>query len=231
MHSIAISLILVISVWLSVAVPLEKEISKLQAKSFDLNKKTNYVVYWGSTEGEGPLSDYCNDSIYDVIILAFAAVLDENGVPQLYIVYCYTNCTAVGVQVQQCQNNGKTIMLSVGGGAGSYILKSEDYAKKVANHLWNMFLGGTGEQRPLGNGVILDGIDFDIEAGTKESNPWWITLISTLRQLSSADPSKHYYISGAPQCVFPDAWSVALAYGIDSLLLILLGLDLVHKQL
>lgn len=212
MYSFTLPFVLIVSTCLPGAVPLESEKPNLQAKSFDLSKKTNYVVYWGSTEGEGLLADYCNDDIYDVIILAFAAVLDVNGVPQLYIDGCYTDCPAVGALVQQCQNKGKTIMLSVGGGAGSYILKSNDYALMVANHIWNMFLNGTGEQRPLGNGVILDGIDFDIEAGTKESNPYWITLINQLRNFSRTDPSKPYYFSGAPQCVLPDAWSVLHEY-------------------
>ena len=231
MHSFALLFILLISIWLSIAGPLKNKIPKSQGKTFDLNKKTNYVVYWGSTDGEGPLTDYCNDNTYDAIILAFAAVLDENGVPQLYIDYCYNNCSILGAQVQACQNNGKIVMLSLGGAAGAYILKSDDYAKLVANHLWNMFLNGTGEQRPLANGVVLDGIDFDIEAGTKQSNPYWVTLINELRRLSSADPSKRYYLSGAPQCVLPDAWYVVHEYRLINLPFTLLGSDLVPKQL
>ena len=210
MNSVVLSLVLLATVWLSGANTLKRETSELQAKSFNLQTKTNFIVYWGSTDNEGPLSDYCNDNIYDVIILAFAAVLNDDGVPQLYIDQCDgQDCSKLTSQVQTCQNNGKTVMLSLGGGAGSYILKSEDYAKKVATHLWNMFLNGTGETRPFGNGVVLDGVDFDIEAGTKESNPYWVTLINELRTSTKTDPSKHYYLSGAPQCVLPDAWSVS----------------------
>jgi chitinase len=213
MNPIALSFVLIATVWLSNAYTLKRELPQLQAKTFNLQNKTNYVVYWGSTNNEGTLSDYCNDNIYDVIILAFAAVLDEDGVPQLYIDSCNgQDCSALISQVQSCQNNGKTIMLSVGGGAGYYILKSNDYAKKVAVHLWNMFLNGTGEKRPFGNGIVLDGVDFDIEAGTKESNAYWVTLINELRTLTKADTSKHYYLSGAPQCVLPDAWSVTFTH-------------------
>ncbi len=210
MNSFSLSFVLLVTVWLSNVNTLKKGTPELQAKTFNLHNKTNYVVYWGSTNNEGTLSDYCNDNIYDVIILAFAAVLDADGVPQLYLDGCNgQNCSSLISQVQSCQNNGKTIMLSVGGGAGYYILKSDDYAKKVAEHLWNMFLNGTGETRPFGEGVVLDGVDFDIEAGTKESNPYWVTLINELRTLTKADTSKYYYMSGAPQCVLPDAWSVA----------------------
>lgn len=235
MNLIALSLVLIVTVCLSDVNPFQKRTPELQAKSFNLNNKTNFVVYWGSTDGEGTLSDYCNDNIYDVIILAFAAVLDANGVPQLYIDHCNgQDCSTLSSQVQSCQNNGKTIMLSLGGGAGYYILKSNDYAKMVASHLWNMFLNGTGETRPFGSGVVLDGVDFDIEAGTKESNAYWVTLINELRRLSSVDPSKRYYMSGAPQCVLPDAWFVTFAQTLKCsfrcTIIILLGLDLVLRQ-
>ena len=209
MNTVALLFVILASVCLSSARTRPEGAPKLQG-SFNLQNKTNFVVYWGSTDNEGPLTDHCNDNIYDVIILAFAAVLNEEGVPQLYIDQCDgQDCSRLVSQVQTCQNNGKTVMLSVGGGAGSYILKSDDYAKKVATHLWNMFLKGTGETRPFGDAVVLDGVDFDIEAGTKDSNPYWVTLINELRSLTKSDPSKRYYFSGAPQCVLPDAWSVA----------------------
>jgi len=153
MYATALSFIFIATQWLTSAVPIENKIPAIQAKSFNLNNKNNYVVYWGSTDGEGSLSDYCNDNIYDVIILAFAAVLDQNGVPQLYIDQCNgQDCSALVSQVQTCQNNGKTVMLS------------------------------------------------------KDSNPYWVTLINELRRLTKTDPSRRYYLSGAPQCVLPDAW-------------------------
>jgi chitinase len=67
-----------------------------------------------------------------------------------------------------------------------------------------MFLNGTGEKRPFGNGIILDGVDFDVENGAKDADGYWVTLINELRNLTKADTSKHYFLSGAPQCVFPD---------------------------
>ena len=56
-------------------------------------------------------------------------------------------------------------MLSIGGGDGSYSLSSaDDDARSVADYLWNNFLGGQANSRPLGD-AVLDGIDFDIEQG------------------------------------------------------------------
>ncbi|CAF1178633.1 unnamed protein product [Rotaria sp. Silwood1] len=147
------------------------------------------------------------NNIYNVIILAFVDSFNVNGVPQLSLDGCHgQDCSGLGPQIRSCQNNGKTIMLSTGGASGSYKLTSTNYAKQVAKHVWNMFLNGKGEKRPFGNGIVLDGIDFDIEKGAKQANGHWVTLINQLRKLMKADKSKHYYLSGAPQCPFPDEW-------------------------
>jgi len=207
MHSVTLILIVSAMVWLCNANPFENETPKVLSKSFNLRNKTNYIVYWGATDNEGQLSDYCNDNIYDVIILSFVDSFNADGVPGLDMDGCDgQDCSNLGREVQKCQNNGKTIMLSVGGADGPYKLTSVDYARKVAGHLWNMFLNGTGEKRPFGNGVVLDGIDFDVEKGAKEADAYWAALINEVRSLSKADPGRHYYLSGAPQCVYPDEW-------------------------
>ena len=212
MNSITSLLVLLAVVWLSSANPLKKRTTEAQSKTFNLQSKTNFVVYWGSTDYEGKLSDYCTDNIYDVIILAFASSLDEDGVPQLSLDGCDgVDCSEQISQIQTCQNAGKTIMLSVGGADGSYVLTSADYAKKVAGHLWNMFLNRAGENHLFGQETVLDGVDFDIEQGAKEADEYWVTLINELRRLTNADTSKHYFLSEAPQCVFPDEWSVPCA--------------------
>lgn len=97
---------------------------------------------------------------------------------------------------------------------------SESLAASYATTLWNLFLGGTsgGVVRPFGS-AVLDGFDFDIEAG---SSVGWASLISGLRAHYATDATRTYYISGkcvldfamliytrlfykgAPQCVFPD---------------------------
>jgi len=233
MNLIGILLVLLGVVCLSNANPLKKQNPLVLSKSFNLENKTNFVVYWGATDNEGKLSDYCSDNIYDVIILSFVDAFDEDGKPKIDMDGCNgQDCSELGLQVKLCQNKGKTIMLSVGGADGSYKLTSSDFAKKVATHIWNMFLNGTDETRPFGKGVILDGIDFDVEKGAKEADEYWVVLINQLRTLSKGDTSKHYYFSGAPQCVFPDEWSLISRLHLTlKNIYLFLGLDLVLKQL
>ncbi|KAK1560718.1 hypothetical protein Q3G72_014031 [Acer saccharum] len=90
-------------------------------------------------------------------------------------------------------------MLSIGGGGGSYSLSSADDAISVADYLWNNFLGGQSNSRPLGD-AVLDGIDFDIEKG----EPHYAALARRLSEHSQG--GKKVYLTAAPQCPFPDQW-------------------------
>jgi chitinase len=70
--------------------------------------------------------------------------------------------------------------------------------RSVADYLWNNFLGGESDSRPLGD-AVLDGIDFDIEAaGTNEH---WDELAEFLSEYSQ---QRKVYLTAAPQCPFPD---------------------------
>lgn len=83
---------------------------------------------------------------------------------------------------------------------------------KFANFLWDAF----GPKKPLYTGprpfgdAAVNGFDFDIEsilvAGEDPSDLFrgYGVMIDTLRALYALE-SKQYYISGAPQCVVPDA--------------------------
>ncbi|MBA0624998.1 hypothetical protein Godav_010257 [Gossypium davidsonii] len=113
----------------------------------------------------------------------------------------YSNgCTNLSSDIKSCQAQGIKVILSLGGGAGSYYLASSDDARHVATYLWNNFLGGQSASRPFGD-AILDGIDFDIEGGT---NQHWDDLAKYLSGYSQR--SKKVYLTAAPQCPFPDAW-------------------------
>ncbi|KAM7472252.1 hypothetical protein LguiA_010435 [Lonicera macranthoides] len=79
-------------------------------------------------------------------------------------------------------------------------LSSTDDASQVATYTWNNFLGENSSSRPLGD-AILDGIDFDIEAGTGQ---YWDDLARYLSGYSNQ--CKKGYLTVAPQCPFPDAW-------------------------
>ncbi|XP_074283964.1 acidic endochitinase Pun g 14, amyloplastic-like [Silene latifolia] len=80
---------------------------------------------------------------------------------------------------------------------------------EVATFLWNNFLGGTSTSRPFGN-AILDGIDFDIEAGTGAN---YDVLAKALQGHSTSQ--RKVFLSAAPQCPFPDAHlSAAINTGV-----------------
>jgi chitinase len=147
--------------------------------------KDNVVVYYGQTTQTSavPLTQVCADPSVDVVILAFVPNLfGPGGWPTLNMgPHCWAasaaqaqagatgliDCVSDGfaTQVQQCQDSGKIMMLSLGG-AQAYsdtIIPSDQDAEMLASKLWNLFLGGTeipqtNAIRPFGN-VVLDGID------------------------------------------------------------------------
>ncbi|KAI4364712.1 hypothetical protein MLD38_020767 [Melastoma candidum] len=51
-------------------------------------------------------------------------------------------CAKINPDIKYCQAKGIEVMLSIGGGVGSYSLASKDDARQVATYLWNNFLGG-----------------------------------------------------------------------------------------
>ena len=79
-----------------------------------------------------------------------------------------------------------------------------------ADFLWKAFGPedlSSDVPRPFGDAVV-DGFDFDIESiltPKKKEHKGYGTIIDTLRTHFAQDLSKTYYISGAPQCIIPDA--------------------------
>lgn len=90
-------------------------------------------------------------------------------------------------------------MLAIGGGIGNYSLASKADSRNVAAYLWNTYLGGKSNSRPLGD-ASLDGIDFDIELGSVN---YYEDLVKYL--VAYGKRGRKVYITGAPQCPFPDA--------------------------
>ncbi|KAG6597113.1 Acidic endochitinase, partial [Cucurbita argyrosperma subsp. sororia] len=165
------------------------------------------AIYWGQNGNEGTLADTCATGNYQIVILAFLSVFGNGQTPQINLAgHCdpFSNgCTKLSSDVKSCQARGIKVILSIGGGVGSYFLSSADDAKKVADYLWNNYLGGhsPSSPRPLGN-VVLDGVDFDIEGGT---NKHWDELARALLDFGNRN-GKKVFITAAPQCPFPDAW-------------------------
>lgn len=103
-------------------------------------------------------------------------------------------------------------------------LISDASAVTFADELWNLFFGGSSSTRPFG-AAVLDGVDLDIENGgsTGECHlnflvycskqlkanhcnfyPGYVAFINQLQTHFKA-ASKKYYVTAAPQCVYPDA--------------------------
>lgn len=162
------------------------------------------AIYWGQNGQEGTLAETCNTGNYDFVNVAFLATFGNGQTPMINLAgHCdpYSNgCTGLSDDIKTCQSKGIKVILSIGGGAGSYYLASSDDARQVATYLWNNFLGGHSSSRPLGD-AVLDGIDFDIEGGT---NQHWDDLARYLSGYSKK--GKKVYLTAAPQCPFPDAW-------------------------
>ncbi|KAH6797118.1 chitinase A [Perilla frutescens var. hirtella] len=159
-------------------------------------------IYWGQNGNEGTLAETCATGNYDFVNIAFLPTFGNGQTPMINLAgHCdpYSNaCTNLSSDIKSCQASGIKVMLSIGGGAGSYYLTSADDARQVATYLWNNFLGGQSSSRPLGD-AVLDGVDFDIEGGT---NLYWDDLARYLSNYGKR--GKKVYLSAAPQCPFPD---------------------------
>ncbi|XP_028784012.1 acidic endochitinase-like [Neltuma alba] len=158
------------------------------------------AVYWGQNGGEGSLADACNTGNYQFINIGFLAVFGNGQTPQLNLAgHCdgtASSCSVFSDQIKGCQSKGIKVLLSLGGASGGYSLNSADEANQLASYLWSNFLGGSSGSRPLGD-AVLDGIDFDIEAGDGQH---WDELAKALKGFN-----QQLILSAAPQCPFPDA--------------------------
>ncbi|ORY93852.1 chitinase, partial [Syncephalastrum racemosum] len=170
------------------------------------------VQYWGQNSGGGqqPLATYCDEST-DALIMSFVNNFNIGSLPDLNLAssckgtdFPNTNlldCPQVGSDIKACQAKGKKILLSLGGATGSYGFQSDSQGQQFAETLWNLFGGGKSDTRPFGDAVV-DGFDLDIESG---GSTGYVAFVKALRKQFASDAGKTYYITGAPQCPFPDA--------------------------
>ncbi|KAG6027698.1 hypothetical protein E4U41_000856 [Claviceps citrina] len=189
---------------------------------FNPHSGKTIAVYWGQNsynQGAGSLaqqrlSHYCANSDVDIIPVAFM-----NGIspPVTNFANAGDNCTAfpgnghvlscsqIEADIKQCQvTHGKTVILSLGGATytqGGWPSVSD--AHEAAQAVWDMFgpvPSGKTVDRPFGSAVV-DGFDFDFEAPMNNLPAFG----ARLRSLMDAAGGKKFYLSAAPQCVFPDA--------------------------
>ncbi|CAM9012907.1 unnamed protein product [Wickerhamomyces anomalus] len=191
------------------------------AASFDAASNKNVVVYWGqaSAQSQEDLSYYCDSDDVDIIVASFMISFPgTDNIPGLnFAGNCndqfsngLLNCPKIGQDIKYCQSKGKKVLLSLGGAVGTYGFTNDQEAESFADVLWNMFLEGTSDTRPFGDAVI-DGIDFDIE----NANPTGYAALGKKLREYFAKGSKDYYLSAAPQCVYPDAGVYELLEQVD----------------
>ncbi|PFH49204.1 carbohydrate-binding module family 5 protein [Amanita thiersii Skay4041] len=196
----------------------------LQVAAFDNSRYDNVFSYWGqnsygathsdSANWQKSISFYCNDNAIDVLPVAFLNVFfGPGGLPSINLAntcnptdnatFPGTNlpdCSSLASEIKACQAKGKLVTLSLGGATGSVGFQSDDQATTFAQTIWNLFLGGSSSTRPFGS-AVLDGVDLDIEGGGSDH---YVTFVNKIRSLANG-ASKKYYITAAPQCVYPDA--------------------------
>ncbi|KAK7279865.1 hypothetical protein RJT34_24924 [Clitoria ternatea] len=160
------------------------------------------AIYWGQNGNEGTLSEACATGKYTHVNIAFLNKFGNGQTPEMNLAgHCNpatNSCTKFSADIKDCQSKGIKVLLSIGGGIGSYSLASPEDARNVSTFLWNTFLGGKSSSRPLGD-AVLDGIDFDIELGSTAN---WEHLARFLKAYSRIE--KSVYLSAAPQCPIPD---------------------------
>ncbi|KAF6071845.1 Glycosyl hydrolases 18 family protein [Candida albicans] len=138
---------------------------------------SNIAAYWGQNAGgdQQTLGDYCSSSPASIIILSFL-----DGFPNLSLNFAnqcsgtfssgLAHCSQIGSDIKSCQQQGKTILLSLGGATGNYGFSSDSEAVQFAGTLWNKFGGGKDSERPFDD-AIVDGFDFDIENKDQTAAP------------------------------------------------------------
>ncbi|KAL0934988.1 chitin recognition protein [Colletotrichum truncatum] len=208
--------------------------------AFDPNSKNNVVVYYGQGPYQGDLIDECQKPEIDVIVVSFVHLFpaQANGYPgtnfgnrcgtQVYPGPGFngvidpsrdqlkSNCPTLNAQIPVCQQQyGKKIILSLGGGAGGYQLTGRNEGELLATYLWKMFgpkaSDWTGPRPFDSNGQVVevDGFDMDIEYPSIDNSEGYIALVTLLRTFFQT-ASKQYYLTGAPQCIVPDANMAAM---------------------
>ncbi|KAA8576019.1 hypothetical protein EYC84_006182 [Monilinia fructicola] len=139
----------------------------------------------------------------------------------------YVQCPGIQEGIPYCQSLGKKILLSLGGASATYQLTGVADGEYFADFLWGSYGPfkqswlDAGGIRPMDGGyygtdpnihIDIDGFDFDIEIAPTDSSEGYIAMINRLREHFAENPSKKYFISGAPQCPLPEPNSAEFTY-------------------
>ncbi|KAI0203449.1 putative class III chitinase [Astrocystis sublimbata] len=182
---------------------------------FKASGTDNISVYWGQNSAngantQGRLKEYCDDNGINIINVSFLTSIKKLGVNFASAGdKCdkidgtdLLSCPEIEYDIKYCQGKGKSILLSIGGATyyeGGF--DGSSAAESSAQAVWDLFGSNTdAKNRPFGSAVV-DGFDFDFESSTQN----FVPFANKLRSLMDGDSSKDYFLSAAPQCVYPDA--------------------------
>ncbi|KAJ3121768.1 hypothetical protein HK100_012238 [Physocladia obscura] len=196
------------------------------ANGVDIKNGTNSRVTVTS-DYQRSLAYYCQTGFYDVINLAFLNIFG-GGKNTFTITFASFNVTtaygghytyngdglesnsadvvqgyaSIGLDIITCQALGVKVILSIGGDRVSpYTFVVGDGAA-YATLFYDMFLDGKSAVRPFGEGVVLNGIEMDVE---KNDDPtvWTPEMISFLQNLKKLSPNS--LVAVVPQCYLGSA--------------------------
>ncbi|USP82492.1 glycoside hydrolase family 18 protein [Curvularia clavata] len=198
--------------------------------AYDGAAKTNVAMYWGQGSNQIPLLEVCTDPNIDIVNIGFVNKFPKkrgeypgtnhaNACGDLTYTDPTTNqpsallssCPGVGEAIKACKRRGKKVLLSLGGGwPVDYYLPSPDVANWFAEFLIGAYgplteeWKAAGKPRPFGDAVI-DGFDLDLEAADYEmpSPEYLYKNYDVFGKYVKAH--SNMLLSGAPQCVVPDA--------------------------
>ncbi|GMM37956.1 hypothetical protein DASC09_052810 [Saccharomycopsis crataegensis] len=159
----------------------------------------NIAVYWGQGAYQKSLGAYCKTQDVDIIVLSFINDFSIKGVSYNFGNGCDASsvdgtCEEMAHDIKVCQELGVKVIISIGGQNGEYGISSTVDAKLLANQFHDMLGDPDGTIFP---GVMIDGVDLDIEKGRHGG---FVDFVQEIKRLFAPG----FLVTAAPQCVFPD---------------------------
>ncbi|KAF8486391.1 glycoside hydrolase [Russula ochroleuca] len=167
--------------------------------AYDITKNDNDV-----SGQQKDLNAYCQDDTIDNIVIAFwttsiCTMTSDNSDGSKKRTQG-AGYSLMSSQIKECQASRKIIIISLGGETSQVGFTTDSQAETFADQIWDMFLGGSGQERPFGD-AVLDGADLDIE---REPFTGYAAFVYRLREHVKGGTNR-LYVTAAPHCPSPDA--------------------------
>jgi hypothetical protein len=120
--------------------------------SFDVASTSNLAVYFGRAQNNNypSLYDLCINSNTNIVVMGFINQFNDGSLPSFaFLRTCKTpaimttttsvSCPTLAQDIAFCQQQGKKVLLSLGGSSSNLTLHSTEEAKQAAQTLWNVF--------------------------------------------------------------------------------------------